>query len=67
MTFTDLSPADLHRTFLAASRHGGGFLSALSTAWLRADAQNRRRIEAAFPEIVTRYGPESSFFYEQNA
>ena len=62
MTFTELSLNDLHRTFLVASRHGGGFLAALSTAWLRGDAQNRRRIQDAFPEIVTQYGPDSSFF-----
>jgi hypothetical protein len=67
MTFTDLSPADLHRTFITASQHGGGFIAALSNAWIHGDSSNRRRIEAAFPEIVTRYGPESSFFYKQNS
>ena len=67
MTFTDLSPNDLHRTFATASRHGGSFISALSYAWICADAQNRRRIEAAFPEIVERYGPDSSFFHRTHS
>lgn len=67
MTFTDLSPADLHRTFVTASQHGGGFIAALSNAWIRGDAQNRRRIEASFPEIVERYGPDTAFFHRTHS
>lgn len=65
MTFLDLSPTDLHRTFIAAKAHGGGFIQALAQAWLVADPQNRRRIEGAFPELVDRFGPDSSFFHKQ--
>lgn len=51
-----------HRTWLAAGQHGGGFVAALAHAWLRADAVNRARIDAAFPEIVERFGPGTAFY-----
>lgn len=59
---TTLSPIQIHRTWLAAQHHGGGFISALASAWLRGDPANRARIEAAFPEIVEKYGPGSRFY-----
>jgi len=30
-------------------RHGGGFQHALIEAWFKADGENKRRIEEAFP------------------
>lgn len=57
-----LSPVQLHRTWLAAGQHGGGFVSCLAAAWLRGDATNRARIDAAFPEVVEKFGPGSSFY-----
>jgi len=43
------------KAFRVMGTHGGGFASALSTAWLRADSDNRARIEAAFPELLDDY------------
>lgn len=57
-----LSPLELHRTFEAMSRHGGGFVSALAAAWFAGDRANRSRLAAAFPEIVTKFGPGSPFY-----
>lgn len=34
---------------------GGGFASALATAWLRADMANRERLEAGFRHLFDRY------------
>lgn len=59
---TALTPTQVHRTWLAAGQHGGGFLKALSEAWLRGDTTNRARIEAAFPEVVEKFGPGSRFY-----
>lgn len=38
---------------------GGHFASALSVAWMRADAGNSARLAAAFPDLVERYGAKS--------
>lgn len=57
-----LTPAELRRTWLAAQHHGGSFISALASAWFAADPANRARITAAFPEVVTKYGPGSPFY-----
>lgn len=62
MSTTTLSPVQIHRTWLAAQHHGGGFISALAAAWLRADATNRARLTAAFPEVVERFGPGTGFY-----
>lgn len=59
---TTLSPVQMHRTWLAAGHHGGGFVRALSHAWLLGDPDNRTRIEATFPEIVAKYGPGTGFY-----
>lgn len=34
---------------------GGGFASALSVAYQRADGGNRYRLERAFPELIAQY------------
>ena len=48
---------------LQAMRHyGGGFVSALSEAWARADATNAARLAASFPDITKDYGPGSAFY-----
>jgi hypothetical protein len=36
--------------------YGGHFAEALGIAMLRADSDNRNRIAAAFPELLSRYG-----------
>jgi hypothetical protein len=65
-TFTTLTAHDQWRTFLAMEKHGGGFCSALAQAWYKADQNNKRRIEIAFPHLLESFGPNSSFFYMQN-
>jgi len=62
VTITTLSSTQTHRTWLAAQHHGGSFISALADAWFRGDSHNRARIEAAFPEVVEEYGPNSKFY-----
>jgi hypothetical protein len=66
MNATTLSPTELHRTFVAMERHGGGFCAALARAWYVADGGNKRRIEAAFPHLLEDFGPHSACFYMQN-
>jgi hypothetical protein len=50
----------------AASRmmqYGGGFASALATAWFRADSGNRARIEKAFADLFAKY--QDDYFREE--
>lgn len=35
--------------------HGGGFVRALGAAMFRADDENLRKLEAAFPEYIAQY------------
>jgi hypothetical protein len=63
---TTLSPTELHRTFVAMERHGGGFCERLARTWYVADSDNKRRIEAAFPHLLEDFGPDSAYFYLQN-
>ena len=44
-------------TIRAMTMYGGSFVNALAQAWLLADEDNCRRIEAAFPEYMKKYGP----------
>ena len=62
MNATTLSPTELHRTFEAMQRHGGGFCSRLAAAWFSADRANRARIETAFPHLLEDFGPASRFY-----
>jgi hypothetical protein len=42
------------KNFLAAKyleQYGGGFASALATAWFRADSRNQRKIESVFQDL----------------
>lgn len=41
--------------FRLMERIGGSFASALATAWIKADLENQRKIENAFPEFVRDY------------
>lgn len=49
-------------TIKAMNQFGGGFVKALAEAYMRADGSNSAKIEAAFPEIMREYGPESDFY-----
>lgn len=48
MSTTTLSRTQIHRAWLAAGQHGGGFISCLAAAWLRADPTNRARQAAGW-------------------
>jgi hypothetical protein len=39
----------------AMQQTGGSFVSALAEAWLRADDDNSKRIQDAFPDYIARY------------
>jgi len=61
-TTLTLSPVQMHRTFTAMEKHGGGFCSRLASAWYAADPSNKRRIEVAFPHLLNDFGPGSRFY-----
>lgn len=46
---------------------GGSFVKRLGQAWLHADDDNSRRIEAAFPEIITEYARIASLMQDEAA
>jgi hypothetical protein len=52
-----MSNSDVYWTFFTAAQYGGGFYQAMGKAGLAADPINKRRILAAFPEMVATYGP----------
>ena len=62
MTTDTLDRLQLHRTFEAMQRYGGGFCGKLAQAWFAADPRNKARIEQAFPELLDDFGPGSAFF-----
>ena len=68
MTYTtaQLSRTQLHRTWVAIERHGGGFCEKLARAWFHADDRNKARLDSAFEHLLTEYGPGSTYFYLQN-
>lgn len=41
--------------FERMEEHGGGFVSALASAWFKADPRNQRRIQDAFPDYIDDY------------
>ncbi len=59
-----LSYNETYYTFASMHRHGGGFCAALAQAWFKADANNKRRIESAFPHLLEDFGPESLYYME---
>ena len=54
-----MSESDIYWTFITASQYAGSFYKALGNAGLAADPTNKRRILAAFPEMVATYGTAS--------
>lgn len=42
--------------------YGGGFVSALATAWFRADNENSAKLATAFPNLIVKYGPGSDYY-----
>jgi mannose/cellobiose epimerase-like protein (N-acyl-D-glucosamine 2-epimerase family) len=54
-----MSDSDIFWTMATAAQYGGSFYQALGNAGLAADPNNKRRILAAFPEMVATYGTAS--------
>ena len=54
-----MSESDVYWTFVTASKFAGSFYQARGNAGLAADPNNKRRILAAFPEMVATYGVAS--------
>jgi hypothetical protein len=54
-----MSDSDIYWTFITAQKYGGSFYQSMGNAGLAADPNNKRRILAAFPEMVTTYGTAS--------
>jgi len=64
MMTTTLNKIQEHHTLLTARRFGGTFISTIAQAGIFADPENRKRVFAAFPELVYQYGPSSHFYSE---
>lgn len=64
MTVTTLTREQLYYTFASMYRHGGGFCASLAQAWCKADPNNKRRIERAFPDLLEDFGPNSHYYSE---
>jgi hypothetical protein len=47
-----MTDSDIYWTFVTASKYAGSFYQAMGNAGLAADPNNKRRILAAFPEMV---------------
>lgn len=56
-----MNDTERFNTIQAMRRYGGGFVQLLAAAWEHADEKNSQRIEAAFPEYMRDYGPDSQF------
>ena len=63
MSITTADRMQLHQTFEAMERNGGGFCAKLARAWFAADPRNKARIEQAFPELLQDFGPDSRLFH----
>ena len=62
MSVTTLSTTQLHRTWVAIERHGGGFAEKLARAWFHADDRNKARLDHAFEHLLTEFGPGSLYY-----
>jgi 2-oxo-4-hydroxy-4-carboxy--5-ureidoimidazoline (OHCU) decarboxylase len=56
-----MTSTQLHAMITLMDQYGGSFVSALAQALRYADPTNRQRLLDAFPDIVAKYGPSSSF------
>ena len=63
MPTTTADRMQLHQTFEAMERNGGGFCAKLARAWFAADPRNKAKIEQAFPELLQDFGPDSRLFH----
>jgi len=49
-------------TLQAMRRFGGSFAQHIGQAAVVADSSNRRRLQDAFPELFSKYGPGTDFY-----
>lgn len=50
-----LAEQEYENALIAMRRYGGGFVSALAEAWIRADVYNRQKLALAFPDELREY------------
>jgi hypothetical protein len=62
-----MSDSDIFWTMATAAQYGGSFYQAMGNAGLAADPNNKRRILAAFPEMVATYGTASRWHQSMRA
>ena len=62
MNATTLTPTELHRTWVAIERNGGGFCEKLARAWFHAYDRNKARLDHAFEHLLTEFGPGSLYY-----
>ena len=62
-----MTPTEQHWTLQCAVEYGGSFYRALGHAGLLADANNRAKIFAAWPDMVTVYGPATQLHRQLRA
>lgn len=55
MKATDLTDAQQYASAKTMEKYGGGFASALSEAFFKADSSNKRKLLDAFEELFLRY------------
>jgi 2-oxo-4-hydroxy-4-carboxy--5-ureidoimidazoline (OHCU) decarboxylase len=56
-----MTSTQLHAMITLMDQYGGSFVSAIAQALRYADPTNRKRLLDAFPDLVAKYGPSSSF------
>lgn len=62
MNWSEMTSAQQAQTNRAMAQFGGSFVDALARAWRLADATNGPRLMEAFPEIVSKYGPDGDLY-----
>ena len=63
MSITTADRMQLHQTFEAMERNGGGFCAKLARAELAADPRNRAKVDQELPELLQDFGPASRLFH----
>jgi hypothetical protein len=56
-----MTSTQLHAMITLMDQYGGSFVSSIAQALRYADPTNRQRLLDAFPDLVVKYGPSSSF------
>jgi len=56
-----MNSAQLTTMICLMQSHGGSFVNSIAQALRVADPVNRQRLLDAFPDLVEKYGPTSSF------